>query len=103
MWAQHVPRKPDGPSNVFTPPTSAYSQALLCNERHAISSATRLAEQAVSTLKLGPSSPNTYEKRLDTSAEWEPVAVYGPGGLVLLYARLPNSPPAAPANTPIAL
>ena len=63
-----------------------------------MSSATRLAEQAVSTVKLGPSSPQLYEKRLETSAACCPVAVYGP--TVPANLTLANSPPQAPTNTP---
>ena len=68
MCALQVPIKPDIDNSVFTVAVSAAVQTPKCTEWHAVCSATSAEEHAVSTLMLGPSSPNAYDTRLEVIA-----------------------------------
>ena len=89
MCALHVLMKLSVDKSAFTVAVSAAVHSPECSECHAAWSATNAEEHAVSTLMLGPSSPKTYDTRLEAIAALHPVAVYGPG--LRLCSRVPDS------------
>ena len=101
MCALHVLMKLSVDKSAFTVAVSAAVHAPECSEWHAAWSATNAEEHAVSTLMLGPSSPKTYDTRLEAIAALHPVAVYGPASGLIVSVR--NSPSFSPTNTPVAL
>src|SRR5690348_12008530 len=67
-----------GSSMIDTPPARAASLSPSCRLRHALWMASRLDEQAESTVYDGPCAPRWYETRPEARLKLLPVKPYGP-------------------------